>query len=229
MNEKPASWSRDCAPLIRTVGNQKYNKMKKMIFTMLSLMVCVTMVAAVIDEPDVTFVNNSTEEFTGLVGQLVTRTGLVRFADAEIPPDPNHPVVRGAGNGWTEPKTYSLEIQGDDASHFSAIIVRRSQVSNECTVRVTYRPRALGSHHATLYVYCPNAGVPTVKIPLLGEATGVLGDLNGDGLLGIGDVTGMINLLLIGKKDIHSSDLNGDGELNITDVTTLINRLLTGL
>ena len=203
--------------------------MKKFIFSMICFCACLPMAAAAIvdDYYDVQFVNNNTQEFTALVGQMVARTGYVRFADAEIPPDPNQPVDRGASIGGSLPGVYSVALEGVDASQFRADIQWRSLVSNECTVRVIYHPRSVGPHSATLWVHCTNAGVPTVKVPLHGETTGVLGDMNGDGQLTIGDVTGMIDLLLAKNREFSQvSDINGDGQLNISDVTALINNLL---
>ena len=56
-----------------------------------------------------------------------------------------------------------------------------------------------------------------------------LGDTDGDGLVSIGDVTVLIDLLLTSPgNDIYfgASDVNGDGMVNITDVTELIDILL---
>ena len=202
--------------------------MKKIIFSLICFCACLPLLGALPNPGDynVLFVNKQTQEFTGLVGQVVSRTGLVRFADAEIPPDPNSPVDRALGD--ISPSVYSLVIEGADASQFTANIVWQSYTSNQCTVMLCYLPQTLGAHSATLRVYCTNAGVPMVSIPLRGEATGVLGDLTGDGLLNIQDVTSMINLLLIGQKNFSACDFNGDGQFSISDVTALINRLLTG-
>lgn len=191
--------------------------------------------AVIPDEPTVSFVNHQTEEFTALVGQSIKRTGLIRFADAEIPPDPNQPVVRAPRGGSMSlnvagsiiSSDYSLSIQGEDSNQFMAMIVKTSLTSNECTVTITYRPRSEGVHRATVVATCLNAGVPTVTIPVVGETTGTLGDINSDGLVNIIDLTGMINWLLIGKNDNPASDVDDDGEFSIRDVTHQINRLLT--
>ena len=56
-----------------------------------------------------------------------------------------------------------------------------------------------------------------------------IGDTDGNGLLGIGDVTELIDLLLTSQgNEIHfgASDVNGDGLVNIIDVTELIDTLL---
>ena len=55
------------------------------------------------------------------------------------------------------------------------------------------------------------------------------GDVNGDGILNVTDVTLLINLLLNDCGQIidnAAADVNGDGILNVTDVTLLINLLL---
>lgn len=217
----------------RRAAKSKDRRMKKIIFSMICFCACLPMLAAVVfvdNDYDVQFVNKNTEEFTGLVGQVVTRTGLVQFADAEIPPDPNPPVDRNqVGINLNESlEVYSLQLTGDDALQFTAQILWRSFTSNKCTVLVTYRPNTLGTHTAILWLHCTNAGVPTVKIPLHGEAIGVLGDLTGDSVLDIRDVSGMVNKLLMGEKDDPAADVNSDGQFTITDVSSLINRLLTG-
>ena len=212
----------------------KTTGMKQIIFSLISFCACLPLAGAIVDpgDCDVQFVNNHTEEFTGLVGQIITRTGLVHFADAEIPPDPDHPVDRAGGStSWDDDPSvslnvYSLEIEGVGASQFSASIQWRSMVSNECTVAVFYTPTAMGTHRATLKVTCSNADVPVVTIPLWGEATGILGDLDGNGLLTVSDVTGLVGSLLRGDACMPIRDINSDGMFSISDVTLLIQRLL---
>ena len=55
------------------------------------------------------------------------------------------------------------------------------------------------------------------------------GDVNGDRLLNVTDVTTLINYIL-GKQpaafDVRLADLNGDGLINVTDVTQVINAIL---
>lgn len=57
------------------------------------------------------------------------------------------------------------------------------------------------------------------------------GDVNGDGMIGIADVTALIDLLLSGetpqsKEVMDAADLNRDGAIGIADVTALIDLLL---
>ena len=182
---------------------------------------------------EVMFLNNNTEDFTAYVGQMVTHKGAIRFADAEVPTDPNQPVDRSNGEDGDVMLcaipgggSYSFQIEGADKCHFSARIVKASSITNICTVAISYIPRSCGTHDATFKVTCIKAGVPTVTINLHGESTGVLGDLSGNGIIDMDDLSTMINWLLIGNRS-SLGDINDDGVFNMDDVTTLINRLIT--
>ena len=60
-------------------------------------------------------------------------------------------------------------------------------------------------------------------IPFIGAGPG---DVNGDGRLSIGDVTGLIDRLLGSGELPAYCDVNGDGKVSIGDVTALIDMLL---
>ena len=56
-----------------------------------------------------------------------------------------------------------------------------------------------------------------------------LGDVNGDGVVNVTDVTALINKILGNSPTGFNSivaDLNGDGAINVSDVTLLINKIL---
>ena len=61
-------------------------------------------------------------------------------------------------------------------------------------------------------------------VPFVGAGPG---DVNGDGKLSIGDVTGLIDVLLASGEMPAYCDVNGDGKVSIGDVTALINMLLS--
>ena len=183
------------------------------------------------------FINKQTVELTALVGGIATVTGTVWFPDAEIPPDPNTPLVDRGQHvdldttmtfipGGTIPDYYSFWIDGDDQGEFTARITRASTIANICNVMITYRPSAVGTHQAKIHMNCSKAGVPYLYINLRGEAPSVLGDLDGNGIIGITDVTDMIELLLKGHLNNPISDMDDDGKLSISDVVILINRIL---
>ena len=60
------------------------------------------------------------------------------------------------------------------------------------------------------------------------SASGLRGDVNGDGLVNTGDLSALISLLLGGGDLPDSADCNQDGNKNVGDVPALINFLLTG-
>ena len=181
------------------------------------------------------FYDGTTEEFTASVGQFVTRRGTIRFADAQIPPDPGvTPAVRSNRNRMIVididasllSPDYSLSIEGTDRSQFSAKIVKSSSISKVCTVIITYAPRFEGTHNATLNVNCSRAGVPWVTIPLHGECSGVLCDLDGNGVLDVTDLTHMITAVLHPDGESRQADFNEDGVSDVDDVTEFITFLL---
>ena len=66
----------------------------------------------------------------------------------------------------------------------------------------------------------------SVTLSLSAGTAGLKGDINGDGEVGIGDVTALVDVLLGGKGDFDVADVNGDGEISIGDVTSLVDILL---
>ena len=61
-------------------------------------------------------------------------------------------------------------------------------------------------------------------VDIYSQATG---DINGDGVVNVSDVTALINKIL-GSSTYSNAvcDINGDGEINVSDVTALINMIL---
>ena len=56
---------------------------------------------------------------------------------------------------------------------------------------------------------------------------GMKGDVNGDNITNVSDVTELINMILgLKTPQLTVADLNGDGIINVTDVTELINMIL---
>lgn len=58
----------------------------------------------------------------------------------------------------------------------------------------------------------------------------LLGDVDGNGTVNIGDVTSLISIVLSGRTDVdfEKCDINKDGKLTISDVTLLITLILRG-
>ena len=54
----------------------------------------------------------------------------------------------------------------------------------------------------------------------------ILGDYNGDGVLDILDVVGLVNAVLSGGYSAPG-DMNQDGVLDVLDIVTLVNTILS--
>lgn len=173
-------------------------------------------------------------EMTAYVGWFSWISGTVNIPDAMIPPDPNTPVVRtpAAGNdpviqvGQGEGLGYYYTIRGD--SCFRVMITRGSFIAKTCDVKIIYCPLTLGTHYATITFSCIGAGCSvTVNVKGTAIERPQPGDLNGDGIISIGDATGLIDLLLSGDDEVPPfADVDGDDAVSVRDVTKLIDRLL---
>lgn len=62
----------------------------------------------------------------------------------------------------------------------------------------------------------------------IGGADILYGDVDGDGKIGIADVTALIDLILVGGEAPAEADVDQNGEIGISDVTELIDKILTG-
>lgn len=64
-------------------------------------------------------------------------------------------------------------------------------------------------------------------IDYLGEGEALLGDVNRDGKVNVGDVTTLVNMILgVEATDVTRADINGDTKVDVTDVTALVNIIL---
>ena len=88
-------------------------------------------------------------------------------------------------------------------------------------------------NNATLYV--PQASIEAYQAHqywkkfqnIVGVAGAGPGDVDGNGIIAIADVTALIDVLLSGGDISIYGDVNGDGTVSIADVTALIDMLLT--
>jgi len=187
-------------------------------------------------ESNVSFTSQRTEQFSAFIGQTVNRSIEVQFKSGDIPnPDPpDVPMITSvSSNQSIEAElidlTYMVSIEGEDSEMFTAKVIKKSATSNACTVRITYMPTSVGTHHAKLTVTCTKLNVlaSPVAVDLIGEASILKGDVNGDGKVNISDVTNLIDVILNGGES-PGGDVNGDGNVNISDVTRLIDMILNG-
>ena len=173
-------------------------------------------------------------QMTAYVGWFSSISGTINIPDAEIPYDPDTPVVRtpAAGNdpvqiGPIGGLGYSYSISGDDC--FSVVFTRSSTIVKTCDVKIIYRPVTIGTHHAEITFSCIWGGCPvTVNVTGTAIEQPQPGDLNGDGIIAISDVTGLIDMLLSEDEMPPFADVDQDNTVSIRDVTVLIDKLLSG-
>ncbi len=94
------------------------------------------------------------------------------------------------------------------------IISQRGQVGMKPNAVGTFNLTAtLGSftHAIALQLNCPD-----------GASVGLVGDLNGDGMVNISDVTMLVNMILGTIPATDAADIDGNGTVNTTDTTVLI-------
>ena len=61
-----------------------------------------------------------------------------------------------------------------------------------------------------------------------GTCDGILGDVNGDGLINVLDVVAIVSMVLESSNSNLCADMNQDGMIDVTDIVTLIQIILSG-
>ena len=79
----------------------------------------------------------------------------------------------------------------------------------------------------TLYTSNGSTVIEFVPVEVKSTAATLTGDVNGDGVVNVTDVTSLVNVIL-GQANFSTSvcDLNSDGVVNVTDTSVLINMIL---
>lgn len=90
-----------------------------------------------------------------------------------------------------------------------------------------------GANRLTMRISAPRADVNSagavhelVLTASSSDGSLVVGDLNGDGVCDVTDVTALINIILEESVTADAADINGDGNIDVSDVTALINKIL---
>lgn len=111
-----------------------------------------------------------------------------------------------------------------------------SQSQTEVSVRLKPRTNVPGQRHATLHISPVGFVARPITVELIGDVgIGAIpvarGDVDGNEIVDINDVTMLIQCVLSGETEgvnIAGADVNYDGEVDINDVTVLIQYVLTG-
>ena len=99
--------------------------------------------------------------------------------------------------------------------------------SNSSIASVTQSGRVTGMNPGTATITVRTANGKSASCQVKVMAVNVPGDVDNNGVVGIDDVTALIDLLLKGNTTGNpSADVDGNGSVTIDDVTALIDRLL---
>lgn len=85
----------------------------------------------------------------------------------------------------------------------------------------------VGEYSGEITIASNSQSVVTIPVSLLVLDNGLLGDVNGDGILNVLDVVTLVNIILNNDDYILAGDMNQDGALDVLDIVTLVNIILS--
>ena len=85
----------------------------------------------------------------------------------------------------------------------------------------------VGEYSGEITISSNSQSVVTIPVSLLVLDNGLLGDVNGDGILNVLDVVTLVNIILNNDDYILAGDMNQDGALDVLDIVTLVNIILS--
>jgi len=85
-----------------------------------------------------------------------------------------------------------------------------------------------GEYFGEITISSNSQSAVTIPVSLLVlDNNGLLGDVNGDGVLNVLDVVTLVNIILNNDDYILAGDMNQDGALDVLDIVTLVNIILS--
>ena len=137
----------------------------------------------------------------------------------------------------TLPKTIERIFEGSfqGCSRLTSFTIQR----NDPPAILSYVDLGIFGNDTYLYdqvtLYVPNESLARYRadrewgrfshiVPFVGAGPG---DVDGDGVINVSDVTNLVDLLLSGEELPAYIDVNGDGNVNVSDVSVLIDQLLS--
>ncbi|MBR5101534.1 MAG: dockerin type I repeat-containing protein [Muribaculaceae bacterium] len=122
-----------------------------------------------------------------------------------------------------------VTASGDDFSYLKVVDNNgKATTLNVDGLKITFSD---GNMVATTGSTTKSLSLSTLSFMLLtnDEPAGLLGDVDGDGTVGVTDVTVLINYILGDKVTVfikENADINFDNDIDVVDVTGLINLIL---
>ena len=112
------------------------------------------------------------------------------------------------------------------------ILLASLQVSSQTTVTYTYdnlnRLKGVHFSNGVTVTYTYDALGNRTKKTVTSSSSQIIGDVNGDGLVDVFDVTQLIDIILQAEESSPAADLNQDGIVDIADVIILVDKVLNG-
>ena len=99
------------------------------------------------------------------------------------------------------------------------------QVFNKFTDAVTLPESTVGKTFTLTGFVAIYKGQLQLVLSEAKDESALLGDVNGDGIVNVSDVTALVNVIL-STENYENCDINGDGTINVSDVTELVNQIL---
>ena len=122
-------------------------------------------------------------------------------------------------------------IYVDNGWSTAAVTYYSSNMFSGCTNLMGGQGTTWNSFNPTDKTYAHIDGGPSNPGYFTDKNASLRGDVNGDGVVNIADVTALIDYLLSGSAsgvNMAAADCNQDSSVNISDVTSLIDYLLSG-
>ena len=158
-----------------------------------------------------TNMQDATPAGTGLIVTFCNRGQIYKLERPKTTPSEPNNLLKGVVSGTDNPYTRSVGFALNTSDKYF------------------WRPTSsypISAGHAYLLLTSNQAG-STTKITIDRWQQGLKGDVNGDGVVNVSDVTALINKIL-GTASYSDSvcDIDGNGTVNVSDVTALINLIL---
>ena len=114
-----------------------------------------------------------------------------------------------------------LSISGDLSSDLAY------GASTDINITAQTSDLTTGDYYGEITISSNSQSAVTIPVSLLVLDEGLLGDVNGDGVLNVLDVVSLVNIILGDDDYILAGDMNQDGVLNVLDIVTLVNIILS--
>ncbi|MGM9868417.1 MAG: dockerin type I repeat-containing protein [Sodaliphilus sp.] len=128
---------------------------------------------------------------------------------------------------WTVLTTDDQDIPEWLTLDIADVLDETNEFSNEVQIQATAEALPEDVEYRECDVKFAVPGASIVYHFSQGEKQSIVGDVNGDGVVNVSDVTALVNHIVGAEVyPVAACDINGDGEVNVSDVTALVNLII---